>query len=99
MDEAAYNSFVTALGESYCDVLGPHCEYELVPQDGYEAFVRAFGAEEVTPASVHAAQVSEEQLTRLRDAARALTESDQINIDHMREVVRRTLWRWPPDAT
>jgi len=99
MDETAYRDFTTAVGEAYCEVVWTECHVEACPQDGYEVFAKLFGVNGITPEKVHAAQVSKSQLTQLRDAARAWQETDKITLEHMQEVLRLILWRWPPDAT
>src|SRR5690242_19344601 len=96
VDERTYVDFTTALGEEYCEVISPLCERGAEPHDGYEVFGKAFGHDDITPAKLHAAQLSNAELTRIRDIARQWQESDQISEDHVREVLRRVLRRWPP---
>jgi hypothetical protein len=96
VDEQTYMNFTTALGEEYCEVIAPLCEHDAVPHDGYEVFGKAFGYKDITPEKLHAAQVSKAELARIRDIARQWQESDQIGEDHIREILRRVLWRWPP---
>jgi hypothetical protein len=96
VDEQKHMYFVTTLGEAYCEVITPLCEIEPDPHDGYEVFGKAFGYNNVTPEKIHAAQVSKAEVTRIRDIARQWHESEQISEDHIREVLRRVLWRWPP---
>jgi ABC-type Zn uptake system ZnuABC Zn-binding protein ZnuA len=96
MDAETYADFTTALGEEYCEVVSPFCEHGADPHDGYEVFGKAFGFDNITPEKLHAAQVSNADLTRIRDIARQWHESDQVTVELIGEVIRRVLWRWPP---
>lgn len=98
VDEATYRQFTTSLGGAYCDVLRSQCHIDACPQDGYEVFGKVFGFDDITPEKVHAAQMSTAQLALLLDTARAWHEDDRITLEHLREVVRNVLWRWPPEA-
>jgi hypothetical protein len=98
MTEQDYLDFTTALGEVYSTVIDPHCEHGAVIQDGYEVFGKAYGYDDITPEKLHAAQVSSAELLRLRDLARQNQESDLITEEHIREILRGVLWRWPPEA-
>ncbi|HVJ69342.1 MAG TPA: hypothetical protein VM510_15255 [Caulifigura sp.] len=98
MDEQTYVDFTAALGEEYCEVISPICEHGAAPHDGYEVFGTAFGDDAITPEKLLAAQFSNSELTRIRDIAREWHESEQIGEDHVREVLRRVLRRWPPDS-
>jgi len=95
VDEQTYMDFTTTLGEEYCEVISPLCEHGAEPHDGYEVFGKAFGYDDITPEKLHAAQDSNAELTRIRDIASQWQESEQIGEDHIREVLRRVLWRWP----
>jgi hypothetical protein len=96
VDEQTYRDFTTALGEEYCEVISPLCERGAEPHDGYEVFAKAFGSDDVTPEKLHAAHGSNTELMLIRDVARQWQESDEIGEDHVREVLRRVLRRWPP---
>ncbi len=98
MDEQTYIDFTTALGEEYCAVISPLCEHGAGPHDGYEVFGKVYGLADITPEKLHAAQVSDAQLARILDTARGWHETDQINAEHVREVLRRILRRWPPGS-
>jgi hypothetical protein len=96
VDEQSYMDFTTALGEEYCEVVSPLCEHGAEPHDGYEVLGKVYGFDDITPEKLHATQVSDAELMRIRDTARQWHETDQINEEHVREVLRRVLWRWPP---
>jgi hypothetical protein len=96
VDEQTYMDFTTALGEEYCEVVSPLCEHGVEPHDGYEVFGKVYGFDDITPEKLHAAQVANAQVTRIRDTARQLHETEQITEEHVREVLRRVLRRWPP---
>lgn len=98
VDEQTHMDFTTALGEEYCEVVSALCEHGAEPHDGYEVFGKVYGFDDITPEKLHAAQVSGAELTRIRDAARQWHETEQINEEHVREVLRRVLWRWPPGS-
>lgn len=95
MTEQDYADFTTVLGEEFADVIAPLCEHEVVIQDGYEVFGTAYGFDDITPEKLHAAQSSNAELLRLRDIARQWKESDLITEEHIREILRGTLRRWP----
>jgi hypothetical protein len=96
VDKQTYLEFTSALGEEYCEVVAALCPHGADPHDGYEVFEEAFGFDDITPEKLHAAQVSNAELTRIRDIARQYHESDLIGEEQIREVLRRVLWRWPP---
>ena len=77
-------------------MVSPLCEHGAEPQDGYEVFGKVLGYDAITPEKLHAAQNSSADLARIRDAARQWHESERISDDHVREVLRRVLRRWPP---
>jgi hypothetical protein len=91
-------SFTAALGEEYCEVVGELCPYGADPHDGYEVFGKAFGYDDITPEKLHAAQASKAELARIRDIARRYHETDQIDEKHIRETLRRIVYRWPPGS-
>ena len=94
-----YDAFTTALGKEYCEVIAPFTEFGADPQDGYEVFAKAYGTKEISPEKLHAAQISLAELNRLCDIARKWHESEKITSEHISEVLRRILWRWPPEAS
>lgn len=98
MDKQTYLNFTAALGEEYCEIIAPLCEHGAEPHDGYEVFGKVFGYNDITPEKLHAAQVSKVELKRICDMARKWHETQQINEEHVREVLRRILWRWPPSS-
>ena len=69
MDEQTYMDFTTALGEEYCEVVSPLCEYGAEPHDGFEVFAKIYGFDDITPEKLHAAQVSTTELARICDEA------------------------------
>lgn len=95
MDEETEMDFTAALGEEWCAVVSPLCEHGAEPQDGHEVFGKVYGYGEITPATLHAAQDSDSELTRIRDVARQWHESERIGEEHVREVIDRVLRRWP----
>jgi len=96
VNDQDYTDFLATLGEEYCEVVTPLCEHGAQPQDGYEVFGKVLGYDAITPEKLHAAQNSSADLARIRDAARQWHESERISDDHVREVLRRVLRRWPP---
>jgi len=88
--------FLSALGEEYCGIIGAAVGLEVVPQDGYEIFMRAFGTDGLTPERLHSAQASMRDLIMLRDAANSYHECSGISTGHIQDILRRVLWRWPP---
>jgi ABC-type Zn uptake system ZnuABC Zn-binding protein ZnuA len=94
VDEQTYMDFITALGEEYCEVVSPLAGHGAEPHDGYEVFAKMYGANEISPEKLHAA--SDTEVERLRDISREWHESERIGTGHIREVIRRTLCRWPP---
>jgi hypothetical protein len=99
MDEQTYADFTQAIGEVYCDVVGPLLSDELCAQDGYEVFGKVFGFDSITPEKLHQAQVSRRQLAAIRDSANKYQECKCITEDHVSDILRTILWRWPPQAT
>jgi hypothetical protein len=57
-------------------------------QDGYEAYVVAFGT---GPTLSSLQRLAPEQITQLRDAARTVLETPAIEDEHMAEAVRWTI--------
>lgn len=98
MDEQTYLDFTNALGEEYCDVIAPLCEFEPEPQDGIEVFAKVYGLRGITPEKLHAAQTNVAEVTRLRDFARKWHETDEITAEHLLEVLQRVMQRWPLDS-
>jgi hypothetical protein len=96
MDEQDFIYSLSALGEEFCESLSPVVRFDnIVPQDSYEVFLRAFAT---TPNPQLLASLSETQLEQLRASCEEYFKCHEITIDHMRSIVSRTLSRWPMDA-
>jgi hypothetical protein len=85
--------FLAALGEEFCWALSPPVPGDLiVPQDGYEVWLQAFG-DHPTPAALAALTDSGEE--QLCAAAVAYFECPELSTAQLRLAVSRTLARWP----
>jgi hypothetical protein len=91
MDEQSFADFLTALGEEFATALSPPVDL-IVPQDGYEVWLRAFGTRP-TPAAL--AALTSPDVERLRAACASLFECPDVSIEQVTLAVRRTLARWP----
>jgi hypothetical protein len=89
--------FLTALGEEFCEALSPPVPDDMiVPQDGYEVWRRAFGADP-TPAALFALDAV--GVERLQAECVRYFECLAVSTSAVRTAVSRTLARWPaPDA-
>jgi len=95
MDERSYCDFLAALGEEFCEALGPAVPEDLiVPQDGYEVWLRAF---KQAPSLELLSSLSDPQLSRLRDECERYFECPAVSVQQVRSAVDRTLARWPAD--
>lgn len=92
MDAQDRLSFITALGEEFCHVLDSVCGNDIAPHDGYEVFVRSLG-KDFDPEVLQS--LSESQFARTREVAEKFLETADVTVAHIREIVRRTLVRWP----
>ena len=93
MDDQEYLYFLSALGDEFCDALrsvaGPH---PLVPQDGYEVFLRAFDRD---PTPEVLASLTAAEVEQLRAECEDYLECPGITTDHIRAFVAGVLVRWP----
>lgn len=92
-DEQDFLGFLSALGEEYTTVMEGVIEDDLLdPHDGYEIFIpelgKSFGSSEF-------ATLSDEQFDRIAKYAAKCMDSPGISPDHIREIVTRTIARWP----
>ena len=93
MNEQDFISFLSVLGEEFCDTLSPIVgDEEVVPQDGYDVFYQTFKQE---PSPTMLALLTETELEQLRTSCEEYLECEGITIAHMRSVVKQTLARWP----
>ena len=93
MDEAFELDFLSALGEEPCAALSPPVPDDLiVPQDGYEVWRRAFGADP-NPAAL--AELTDPQVEEFRSACARYFECPAVSAAQVRLAVSRTLARWP----
>jgi hypothetical protein len=96
MTEQDFRDFLVALGQEFCGALAAvHGAEEIVPQDAYEVFRKAF---DVSPDPQFLASLSEAQLEQLRTAFEDYLECREILVEQLRKAVTRTLARWPVDA-
>jgi hypothetical protein len=91
MGEQDRLGFIAALGEEFCTVLDPVVGSEICPQDGYEVFAKFLG-KDFGPEVLR--RLNDSQIEQLRAFACTSLESPKITGNHMKEVVRRTLFRW-----
>jgi len=95
VDEQQFIDFLSAFGESFCESLGPAVGWDkIVPQDAYEVFLRVLNQD---PSPRLLASLSESQLEQLRADCERYFECAGIDIAQVREVIARTLARWPID--
>jgi hypothetical protein len=93
MDEATELDFLTALGEEICWALSPPVSEDLiVPHDGYEVWLRAFGTK---PNPDALAALTEAGVEQLRASCAAYFECPAVSAAQVRLAVSRTLARWP----
>jgi hypothetical protein len=64
----------------------------IVPQDGYEVWLRAFGAE---PSPAALASLTEQQVEQLRAACAGYFECPVVSSAQVRLALSRVLVRWP----
>jgi hypothetical protein len=96
VDEASKLDFLSALGEEFCGALSPPVPGDLItPQDGYEVWLRAFGAD---PSPAALAALTESQVQQLRAASAKWFECPTVSAAQVRLAVSRTLARWPAEA-
>jgi hypothetical protein len=85
--------FLAAFGDEFCDALENAVEHEtLVPQDGFEVFLRVFQAE---PTPQLLASLSDDQLETFRVESEKYFETEGIALEQIRKVVAHTLARCP----
>ena len=95
MNEQDCISFLSALGEEFCETLSPIVgDEDIVPQDGYEVFYRT---SDQNPSPQMLALLTETELEQLRSSCEEYFECQGITIEHMRSVVAQTLSRWPAE--
>jgi hypothetical protein len=95
MPEDLSGDFFIALGQEFCEALSPPVPEDLiVPQDAYEVWIRAFGR---PPSPGLLVDLSDDQLSRLREECERYFECPSISVGHLRSAVTRTLVRWPAD--
>jgi hypothetical protein len=95
VDETSNLNFLTALGQEFCWALSPPVPDDLiVPQDGYEVWRRAFGAD---PSPAALAALTESQLEQLRAVCAGYFECPAVSAAQVQLAISRTLARWPAD--
>jgi hypothetical protein len=89
--------FLSALGEEFCESLSPPVPGNLiVPQDGYEVWLKAFGTD---PSPAALAALTNDATERLRMACVEYFECPTVSVSQLRAAVARTLVRWPAAPT
>jgi len=95
MNEGLFLDFLGALGEEFSETLSPVVGSEnIVPQDGYELFIRVFKQD---PNPQFLRSLSELQMEQLRADCERYFECAGVSAEHVREAITRTLARWPTD--
>jgi hypothetical protein len=91
--EPAHSDFLLAFGQEVCWALSPPVPFDrIVPQDGFEVWLRAFGE---APSAETLMSLSEAQLEHLRSECEHYFECPTISTDQLRCAIARTLTRWP----
>jgi len=88
-------AFYSALGEEFCNVLTDVVGEEICPQDGYEIFLKVLG-KDFGPGALQ--MLTDSEIEQLRAFGCTWLECTNITGDHLREIVRRTLWRCRPPS-
>jgi hypothetical protein len=95
MSEEEFLDFLSALGEEFSETLSPVVGSEnIVPQDGYELFIRVF---KQAPNPHFLGALSESQMEQLRADCEKYFECAGVSVEHIREAITRTLARWSAD--
>ena len=85
--------FLAAFGDEFCQALADSVGQDaLVPQDGFEVFLRVFQEE---PSPQLLSSLSDNQLEQLRVGSERYFETGGIPIEQIRMAVTRTLARYP----
>jgi hypothetical protein len=93
MNDRHFLDFVTALGEEFCETLGPIVGFETIsPHASYEVFRRVFRED---PSPQFLAALTDEQWERLRAGWEEYFGQCGIAAAPIRQAVARTLARWP----
>lgn len=96
MKEENFISFLSSLGEEFCQTLHPVVGWEaVVPHDAYEIFYSTFRQE---PNPQRLAALSQSQLEQWRTSCREYFECQDITVEHIHSIVSGTLARWPADV-
>lgn len=93
-DDEQHLDFLSALGDEFSEALRPVAS-GIVPQDGYEVWLRAFERE---PSPGLLAAMTDARLEQLRAAAEDYLECRGVTVEHVRTFVSRTLARWPAES-
>ena len=97
MNEENAISFLSGLGEEFCQTLHPIVGWDaVVPHDAYEGFYSTFNQE---PNPQRLAALSESQLEQWCAYCGEYFECQDITIEHIRSVVAATPARWPPEIS
>jgi hypothetical protein len=83
---------MNVLGEEYIKTVANIVKFGPDLHDGFRIFSRVYGPMGITFEKLPAA--SDQEVEQLREIACHLNGSDQINRDHIRQVIDRTLSRW-----
>jgi hypothetical protein len=88
--------FLSAFGDEFCDALSPAVgRGDLVPQDGFEVFLRVFRRE---PSPRLLSSLTDGDVERLRLESERHLECEGITPEQIRTAISRTLARWPADG-
>lgn len=87
--------FLAALGQEFCTALSPPVPDDIiVPQDGYEVWRKAFGAE---PSPESLAALTDAEMEQLRTACALYFECPELSVENLRTAISSTLARWPAE--
>jgi hypothetical protein len=96
MNEQQRLDFLAAFGEEFCEGLSPAVGWnDITPQDAFEVFRQVFRQD---PSPELLASLSDIQRERFRMGCERYLECESLTIDPIRNVIARTLARYPPDT-
>ncbi len=97
MTEQLSLNFLIAFGQELCQALSPPVQEEfIVPQDGYEVWIRAF---DKPPGQSTVANLSDSEVQLVRAECERYFECSAIRCEHLLLAISRILARWPAEAS
>jgi hypothetical protein len=89
--------FLIAFGQEFSAALAPPVpKGMIVPQDAYEVWLKAFGAD---PSPEALAALTDAAVEQLRTACACYFECPALSQEQVRRAVSRTLARWPAESS